>query len=132
MTRRRRTGGFTLVEALIGMAILGIVLAGIIPAFLSYMRVNSQSDIKSGAVAAAESVMDDLRQTAIIDWPTSGNVLSPVSGGDRDFDVTVVYCTPSLPYCSGDARHVEVVVRFQGKVYYDVQTVYTKLNASFN
>ena len=131
MTRRSRARGFTLIEALIGVAILAVVLAGIVPAFLSYLRVNNQSDVRGGAVAAAESVLDNLRQTPIAAWGPSGTVLN-ASGGDRTYEVTVLYCTASLPYCSSDTRHVEAVVRYQGKVYYDVQTVYTRLNAAFN
>ena len=131
MKRSRREGGFTLVEALIGVAILAIVLAGIVPAIMSYLHVNNESDVRSGAVAAAETVLDGLRQTPVATWSPSGTVRS-ASGGDRTYQVTILYCTPSLPYCSGDARHVEAVVRYQGKVYYDVQTVYTKLNAAFN
>lgn len=130
MNGRRGRAGFTLVEALIGLAILGVVLVGILPAFVSYLRVNSQTDIKSGAVAAAESVMDSMRQTPVSDWDPSGSVRT-VSGGDRDYQATVEYCTPTLPYCSGDARHVRVEVRYHGKVYYDVETVYTALDASF-
>ena len=131
MTTRRRSQGFSLVEALIGLAILGIVMAAIIPAFMSYLRVNTQSDIKSGAVTAAESVLDNLRETSLDGWPASGSVLT-TSGGDRQFQVTLIYCTSALPYCSGNARHLEVVARYQGKVYYDAQTVYTKLNTAFN
>lgn len=131
MTRRKRAHGFTLIEAIIGLAILAVVVAGIVPAFMSYLRVNNQSDVRSGAVAAAESVLDGLRQTPIADWSASGTVQT-AGGGDRTFQVTVLYCTSSLPYCSGDARHVEAVVRYRGKVYYDVETVYTKLNAAFN
>ncbi len=130
MRDRIRTRGFTLVEALIGVAILGIVMAGVLPVFMNYMRVNSQSDVRSGAVSAAESVMDGLRQTSLGAWPASGTVRT-TSGGDRDYAVTILYCTSSMAYCASDTRQVEVVVRYHGKVYYDVQTVYTKLNAAF-
>lgn len=131
MRARTRMRGFTLVEALVGVAILGIVMAGIVPVFMNYMRVNSQSDVKSGAVTAAVTVLDGLRQTPLAVWPTSGTVQTQ-SGGDRSYDVTVLYCTSSMTYCGPDTRQVEVVVRFRGKVYYSAETVYTTLNAAFN
>jgi type II secretory pathway pseudopilin PulG len=132
MTRPRapRTAGLTLIEALIAVAIVAILLAGLVPSFVNALRINTDSEVRSQAVAAAQTVLDSLR--AEPDWPPYAGGQPPVRQvdvGGRSYDVTIEYA----PYVSdaGDtydgAREVRLEVAYRDEVRYTVATVYTEL-----
>ena len=116
--------GFTLVEALIAVAILGIILAGILPSFISYSRLNTDSEFRTSAVAVAQEVMEDLRQLRLARWPETQVVWSRNMGG-RDFEVLIEH----EPWeDSSNAREVQLQVTHDDRVLYEVETVYTQFN----
>lgn len=119
------TKGVTLIEAVVAVAILTIVLAGVIPAFVNYLSVNTSSEVRTGAVAVAQQLLDDLR--AVGSWPPSGTVVS-VTTGRRTYSATLTHSQ----FCDGGrcfdgARRVRVEVSHAGRTYYQVETVFTQL-----
>jgi prepilin-type N-terminal cleavage/methylation domain-containing protein len=115
--------GFTLIEALLAVAILGIALVGILPSFVTLLDANTLSEERSDAVAAAQLVMEDLRQTDPLSMPTSGSsAMTLVTVGGREYETVVSYCVDAT-YC----RHVTVDVSFGGRTVYSVESVYTRL-----
>ncbi len=128
--------GVTLVEALVAVAIVGIVLAATVPAFVGNLRINTDNETRSGAVTAAQTVMDRLRGDAA--WPEYGGspggpALPPVvtvEASARSYDVRIDYG----PYCDdagtcyAGARRVELEVTHDGRVFYRVATVFTQLD----
>lgn len=123
--------GFSLLEAVVAVAIFGIALAAIVPAFIYYAQTNLASQRKTEAVVVAQRVVDGLRQTDFALWPASGTVSAADAGGSN-FQVALTYCTGSLTLCNDGARHLRVEVSQGGKVYYRVETVYTTFNSEFN
>lgn len=130
--RMARREGLTLVEALIAISILTILLATVLPAFTNALRINTGSEVRSQAVAAAQTVMDSLRAEPPADWPAYAAGDPPVRQvevGARTFDVTIRYQT----YCDDDgacfdnAREIDLEVSFRDQVRYRVSTVYTEL-----
>lgn len=122
----RARAGFTIVEAIIATAIVGILIAGVAGAFTAYMRINTDNEVRTGAVAAAQTVVDGLRSGG--GWPSSGTVLAVASHG-RTYDVELTY----QPYTAGGvtytgARLVEVEVRHAGRTRYEVGTIFTQLD----
>ena len=119
--------GFTLLEGLLALAILGIALAGILPAFFGYMNVNTRNEMRTGAVAAAQEQMETLRFGDPSTMPTSG-VSGPtyVNVDDREYEVISRYCIRS-EFCTTNSRHVLVEVEFDGNVVYQTESVFTKL-----
>jgi prepilin-type N-terminal cleavage/methylation domain-containing protein len=119
--------GFSLVESLCALAILGIALIGVVPTFYVLVNVDTLSEQRSNAVAAAQQVMEGLRQASPSSLPSSGSS-SPqmVSVGQHDYEVTAHYCTNST-FCSTDMRHIVLEVSFGGRNVYIVETVYTRL-----
>ena len=118
--------GFTLVEAVVAVAVVGILIAGVGGAFASYLRVNTESEIRTGAVAAAQTVVDRLRGDGA--WPPSGSALAVTSHG-REYEVELrheTYCRDDG--CFADARILEVEVRHGGRTRYEVSTVFTQLD----
>lgn len=118
--------GFTLVEALISLAILGIVLAGLVPAFTHYARLNTDSELRSSAVAVAQQVMEELRQLELSRWPDSEETWS-LDMGDRNFEVLIEHDDWDDDGESS-AKEVYLQVSHNDRMLYEVETVYTQLN----
>ena len=128
--------GVTLVEALVAIAIIGIVLAATVPAFVGNLRINTDNETRSGAVTAAQTVMDRLRGDAA--WPEYGGppggpMVPPVvtvETSARSYDVRIDYG----PYCDdagtcyAGARRVELEVTHGGRTFYRLATVFTQLD----
>lgn len=125
---RLKQRGFTLIEVLVALALLALVSAGIVPSFLRFVRYNTQMEVKSGALQAAQLVLDNLRFSNPADLPSEGS--SPeevVNINGRNYKVTVSYCTVAA-YCSSDnTRHLKAMVYLGSKKLYEVETVYTRL-----
>jgi prepilin-type N-terminal cleavage/methylation domain-containing protein len=121
--------GISIIEVLVAMVVLGIALAGILPSFISYSRLNRDADVRAGAATAATQVMDRLRQSTFGSWSTLGNAVSgntnqrtmSVDTGFRTYGITVTLCSTR---CTGTSRDVTVVVSSNGKEYYRVSTVF--------
>jgi prepilin-type N-terminal cleavage/methylation domain-containing protein len=119
--------GFTLLEGLLALAILGIALAGILPAFFGYMNVNTRNEMRTGAVAAAQEQMEALRFGDPSTMPTSGFTgPTSVRVDDREYELISRYCIRS-EFCTTHSRHVLVEVGFDGNVVYQTESVFTKL-----
>jgi hypothetical protein len=91
------------------------------------MNANSLSEERSNAVAAAQQVMEGLRQQSPSSLPSSGSSsVQSISVGEHDYEVITHYCTNSA-YCNTDMRHIVLEVSFGGRQVYIVETVYTRL-----
>jgi len=120
--------GFSLIEAIIAIAIVAILLAGVVPAFVSNLRVNTDSEIRSGAVAAAQTVLDQFRVRPKSQWQTSGSTVTIVSHG-RSYDVLAQhgpFCQDGT--CYADSELIELEVSHGGRSRYAVATVFTVLD----
>ena len=122
-----KQNGFSLTEALLAISLLGIVLAGILPTFLTFLDANTLSEERSQAVAVAQQVMEDLRESEPKSLPTTGSgAVEFLSVGQREFEIERHYCLePS--FCSSNSRQVVVEVRYGGETIYSVETVLTAL-----
>ena len=125
--RASRTAGFSLIEALVALALLSIALGGIIPVFVSYSAINLQSEVRSNAVFAAEKALDELRATPFSSWSSAGGAttISAVENvGGRNYTVTSVWSS----YGGLDnSREVTTAVVYKGKEYFQATTVFTEL-----
>jgi len=123
-----RQAGFTLLESLVAVAILGIVLSAILPTFLTYLDANTMSEERTGALAAAQETMEQLRQLDPATLPNTGSSpLQVVSVGQRDFEVMTHFCTANQ-FCGDDRRHLLIEVSYGGRTVYSVESVFTTLN----
>ena len=119
--------GFTLVESLIAMAIMGIALAGVLPSFIHNLDTNTSSERHSDAVAVAQQVLEQLRVEDPTLMPTSGSSdIQILTVGGRDYEVVERYCDITA-YCTSASRHIIVEVSFAGREIYELETVFTQL-----
>lgn len=119
--------GMTVVEALVAIAILGVAMAAVMPAFVIQVHVNTDNELRSGAVAAAQQVMESLRLDDPASMPESG-FTGPltINAGSRQYEAFVRYCRRS-DYCNAGSRNLVVEVYFDDRLVYSVETVFTQL-----
>jgi prepilin-type N-terminal cleavage/methylation domain-containing protein len=125
---RHRDQGFTLVEVIVAMTIFVIAITLIVPAFTSFLSVNSSNEQQTQAVRAAQQVLDRVRLQDPTSLPITGS--SPVQSvtvGGHPYQVVVVYCyTPA--YCGSGSRDLEVEVSDNGKLLFSAETAYTQVS----
>lgn len=120
----KRRAGFSLIEALIAVSIFGIALAAVVPSFIFNARTNRESQRRTEAVVVAQQYVDSLRQQDFGSWPETGATATQTVNG-KSYQTVLTYCVGTLIHCGDGARHLKVEVKTDGKVYYQVETVYT-------
>jgi len=127
----RSDQGFSLIEAMVALAILTAVVAGIIPAFTGFLNVTSHTETQSNGVKAAQIVLDELRRKSVDAISPDTNPLSwtqPVDVGGRSYSVVVTVCPNVSPsYCDAQSRQIIVEVKFNGNIVHRAETVFTAL-----
>ncbi|HKJ82984.1 MAG TPA: type II secretion system protein [Mariprofundaceae bacterium] len=122
-----REQGFSLIEALVAMAVLTILMGSLIPAFYYYNHANTRTEIKTEAVTVAQHLLDEYRQQSPSKMPTSGTTTSNMTTNNRTFAVRTTYCKNSN-YCGPNTRQITIEVNYDGKTVYRTETVYTQLH----
>ena len=139
--------GFSIIEMLVALVILGVALTSILPVFINYANINRRTAVRAEAISVAEQVMDGLRQRSFSEWKAFGKsvhdngiqIVTGEAGNDGDngrtYIPTVAWCEKSLglELCKGDnaandnqQRHVQVTVSLDGQDQYSVTTVYVQ------
>jgi type II secretory pathway pseudopilin PulG len=158
MTKQNRQGeaGISLVETMVSLIIFLAVLAGLVPAYVSYRLKSIQNPVRLGAVSVSQQILDEIREVKDVNaLPNDGIAkttatpstpilpalpalrrntdLTNLTAYGKNYSAQVIYCDKPN-YCSTNARHIHVLV-FQkfnnGSVstnpVYEVSTIYTKL-----
>ena len=130
MKQRQRENGVSMIEVMASLVMVGLVVSGIGPGFLTHIKYNNEAEIRSGAYNAAQAILDDLRLIDPAFLPTSGSD-DPVgiNYGNRTYSVVASYCEEPT-YCDGGSnplRFISLDVSYQGDVVYEVDTIYTQL-----
>jgi len=100
--------GFTLVEALVAMAIFAIGLAGLMPLVISNVRANDAAAVRTGAVAVAQEKAEEMRALpydALLAMAAGTETVDTVYTRSWDFPAT-----PALAGDGNDVRRVAVTV----------------------
>lgn len=128
--RRGTNQGLTIVEALVALGIFAIAMAALIPVFTSNARTNNRMELRSGAVSAAQFVLDDLRISQRNDWNLTWPTSVTVSAGSHTYVVGINVCATGDTDCltTIDAKHIRLEVTQGGTTYYEVETVFTRFD----
>jgi prepilin-type N-terminal cleavage/methylation domain-containing protein len=109
----KKEQGFSLLEVLISIAILGILLAGFIPAMMGSTRISISVDEKVTAKNLAESQMEYvLDQGYHTSYSPSSEITSQYPGYTVDDPVTVTGFTQR----DGDIQSITIIVRRNGVI----------------
>jgi len=121
--------GLTLLEVLVALAILTVALVAIIPAFVSFLRVNTGSEVGTQAANVAQTFFEQYRLQDPASMPTSGTDTKQMAYQGRTFQVDTSYCVqPS--YCGTGSRDIQVTVSYANHPVFRAETVYTQVNVS--
>lgn len=120
--------GFTIIEVMVALGMFGIVSAMMATTMVQLQRANYENEVRSGAYAAAQLVLDDLRSQNIAELPTFGSsaVQNVVISG-KTYAVTPSYCITASQCPSVNVRGIRVSVSHKNRVRYMVDTVYARL-----
>lgn len=126
---KTRTAGFTLIETLVAMLILGIGFTLVSSALFGNLSINTKSDNSTQASAVALQQLDRLRRLdpASTAFPSQGKQnLTVQDANGKSWPVVITYCfQPAL--CSNSSRNVLIEIMDGQKVAYSTETVYTQL-----
>lgn len=126
--RRTKSDGFSLLEVLASISILTIVVSAVGPSFIKRAKLDTQAEIKTAAIQAAQSTLDMLRLLDPVTFPSSGSdAPESIVVGDRTFSVVTSYCENTIFCASSRSRHLTIRVHFAGEQIYEIETVFTKL-----
>lgn len=118
--------GFSLVEALAALTILTITIGFVSPLFVGQRVNNLKSEIRTGAVAVSQQILDELRQIDPTTLRSSGSdTRSSLQAMGYTYEAKIYYCE-NLSYCSTTTRQIRVEVKNNGQTVYNVETVYTQ------
>ena len=117
---KRFLTGFTLAEVILAAAILVFALAGLLSLFISCMLLNESSRNRATAIAHAQYVMEEIKNTNF------DNIETNINAGNWDWDETEIE-NESLPVLkselitttvptSGDPVEVLVEVEWQDRL----------------
>jgi prepilin-type N-terminal cleavage/methylation domain-containing protein len=119
--------GFSLLEVLLAVTLIGLIVIGVLPAMLACKDTNSLNEIRSGAAAAAQRVMEEHRRADPALLPTSGSsAVEVVTVGDRDYEVISYFCLEPA-WCDLVSRHIVVEVGHGTETVVSIETVFTQL-----
>ena len=129
MNTQATNSGFTLLEVMVSLVVFSAMITGIVGVFGAHTRINNGNEIRLGALAVTQQVLDDLRQQENTeDFPNSGSdPVSNITVDKRTYQATTSYCVNST-YCDSiSKRHITVEVAYKGHTVSTVQTVFTRL-----
>ncbi len=126
--------GLTLVEVLVALAILAL-LGPILGGFITYLQVNTRSEVRSAAVTVAQETLEGLRLLDPQSLPSQGCSERTVTRSGRSFKVKTCYFDVELSLCQNrqpcgqEARRITVQVFLgnEDQPVYRVETVFTQL-----
>lgn len=126
-SRRNTEEGYTLMEVLVSLGLFTIISAGMVPSFVTYMKHNTNSQVKTEAIAVGQQILDRKRALEPSDMPTSGyDTPTTINVGKRSYEVKISYCTRSI-FCSTGTRHLTAEVTYNNDLVYSTETVFTEL-----
>lgn len=118
--------GLTLVEVLVAIALLGILMAAILPVFTGNMMSNQVSESRTQANLAISTVFDQMRSQSIAALPQSGSQVKETVVNGQAYKVNITYCRVST-YCSATSRMITAEVKNGAKVIGNAETIFTEV-----
>lgn len=127
--------GFSLLEVMVSLLILLAIMGGLLPVFVTYRLTTVNNDVKTGAIAVSQEILDELRQDPTVeDWPDTGTLtetpngtnISAISHSNKNYTAEISYCSDDT-LCNDTTRQVTLEINHNDRTIYTIQTVYTQL-----
>lgn len=128
ITSRKSQKGFSLLEVLVSIVIFGVVSMGMAVAFVTNLKTNTASEVRSQASEIAQRYLDELRTVDPGSLPSSGTTgPQTFTLGKRSYAVLTTYCADASLCASSTMRHLRIRVQYQNREVYRVDTVFSQL-----
>lgn len=124
---QRSNKGFSLLEVLLSMSLFGIAGITMAQAFSHQLAFNTNSEIRSGAIMAAQQVLDDYRMEDPNALPLSGSEAQNITIGSKTYNTMTYFCETAAYCASASVRQLRTEVRYNSRVYYNIETIYAQL-----
>ncbi len=125
---RNPTEGFTLIEVLVALLILGIALTVLLSALLGNTSLNTKIDRKAEAVRISEGVLENYRQSG--DYGTLRTDASQtVVRRGANYTIDTDFCptgAPATMACTTTSVYIRVKVKYDGTTLQQADTYYTE------
>lgn len=118
---------FTLLEVMVSMLIFLVVSATMANGFISHLKTNTQTEVRTGGIEAAQLQLDEHRLSDPFTMPSSGSTTATKTVGGRNFTVVTYYCQTASFCISPSTRHLLLKVSYANKQVFQTETVYTRL-----
>jgi hypothetical protein len=97
------------------------------PAFATFLDATGRNEVRSGAAAAGQQVLEELRHEDPMTMPTSGtSPIRIVTIDGREYEVQTTFCVVAA-YCSWNSRHLFVEVNHGTDTVFTAETVFTRV-----
>ncbi|HMO02070.1 MAG TPA: type II secretion system protein [Oligoflexia bacterium] len=121
--------GFTLIEAIVSIFLVIITAFGMGQAFVSMLKLNLASEVKSGAIFAAATVLDKIRKTNLESLPVSGLYQAePVAVNGKEYLVETFICLNQELCSSPSIKQISLNIYYDGLRVHNIETVYAQLS----
>jgi prepilin-type N-terminal cleavage/methylation domain-containing protein len=128
VSAHKNSAGFSLVEILVSLSITSIAMLAVGNAIATHIWFNTRSEQRSGAILAAQQVLDPLRLVDPSTLPTSGTSSTTVTIGALNYTVTTTYCPTGQSYCtSNNIRYMTTKVVLNGTQFLSLDTAFSQL-----
>lgn len=127
MRRREVTRGFTLLEVLVALLILGVALAALMSALLANTGLNSRVSRAAEAIRLSEDVLEGYRQAGNY-GDLRQDKQETVQRNNVSYTVVTDFCptdAPSSMACSDSAAYIRLEVKDGNTILHRVETYYT-------
>lgn len=120
--------GFTLIEVLVALLILGVALMFLLSALLGNTNLNTKIDRKAEAIRVSEGILENYRQSSDYGGLRT-DTSQTVTRRGTNYAVDTDFCpddAPSTMACTTTSVYIRLKVKYDGKVLHQADTYYTE------
>lgn len=115
-----------MIEVMCSLGIFGVLSLGLTTSLISNLKTNTRNQVKTEALQIARMTLDNYRVSEVVNLPTTGDLTSTQTFGNRTYDITASFCV-NTAYCADEMRHIIIRVEGNGATYAEIETVFTQL-----
>ncbi|MBZ9713860.1 type II secretion system protein [Deinococcus multiflagellatus] len=125
--------GFTVIELLIALVILGVALSTVISAMLANTSLNTRVERQANAVRVGEQVMESYRQRTDYAALQKNDLTQTVVMNGQTYTAYTDFCPDDLPAvtkanlpCNSTSVYIRVEVKYGNTVLHRAETYFTQ------